>query len=59
MLLVAGCRDGGHDDQAHPPIHPTKSVPLDSLDGDKERELYELVTRHFIACCSRVSQLIA
>ena len=45
-------RDGGQDDQAHPPIHPLKAVPLDSLDSE-ERKIYELVVRHFLASCSR------
>jgi hypothetical protein len=31
------------------------SVPLDSLVNDQERNIYELVTRHFIASCSQVS----
>ncbi|KAF0699846.1 Aste57867_9622 [Aphanomyces stellatus] len=44
-------RAGKHDDQAHPPIHPTKSVPLASL-HDKERKVYEFVVLHFLACCS-------
>ncbi|RHY32587.1 hypothetical protein DYB32_002411, partial [Aphanomyces invadans] len=44
-------RSGKHDDQAHPPIHPTKAVPLASL-HDKERKVYEFVTLHFLACCS-------
>ncbi|KDO34566.1 hypothetical protein SPRG_00629 [Saprolegnia parasitica CBS 223.65] len=45
-------RSGKHDDQAHPPIHPTKCVPLSSLNNDVERRVYELVVRHFLACCS-------
>jgi DNA topoisomerase-3 len=40
-------RDGGHDDKAHPPIHPTKADP--GLSGDEQR-VYELVARHFLAC---------
>lgn len=43
---------GGKDDQAHPPIHPTKSVLLNELTNDEERKVYDLVTRHFLACCS-------
>ena len=46
-------RSGGHDDQAHPPIHPTKSVELASLADRDEQSLYDLVCRHFLACCSR------
>lgn len=45
-------RKGGHDDQAHPPIHPTKMVNSNELQNDNERKIYELVTRHFLACCS-------
>ena len=41
--------DGGHDDGAHPPIHPTKADT--SLAGD-EKTVYEFVVRHFLACCS-------
>eukprot|EP01060_Flectonema_neradi_P014430 TRINITY_DN2110_c2_g1_i7.p1 TRINITY_DN2110_c2_g1~~TRINITY_DN2110_c2_g1_i7.p1 ORF type:complete len:926 (+),score=94.01 TRINITY_DN2110_c2_g1_i7:248-3025(+) len=43
-------RVGRHDDKAHPPIHPTKSGG--HLTGDKKL-LYELVSRHFLACCSK------
>lgn len=46
-------KHGGKDDQAHPPIHPTKCVELNSLDSDEERNIYEMVTRHFLACCSK------
>ena len=41
--------DGGHDDQAHPPIHPTKADA--GLTGD-ERVVYDFVVRHFLAGCS-------
>lgn len=43
----------GQNDEAHPPIHPIKSVPLESLDNENERNIYELVTKHFLACCSK------
>lgn len=46
-------RAGGADDQAHPPIHPTKSVPLASIADETERKVYEFVARHFLACCSQ------
>jgi DNA topoisomerase-3 len=49
-------KNGGHDDQAHPPIHPTKCVELDSLDNADEKAVYELVTRHFLACCAKDGQ---
>ena len=42
-------REGRNDDKAHPPIHPTKLAA--ALVGDRAR-LYELVARHFVACCS-------
>ena len=45
-------RAGGKDDQAHPPIHPTKCVNLQDLQNPDERKVYDLVTRHFLACCS-------
>lgn len=37
---------------AHPPIHPTQYVPLDSIGDVTERRIYEYVVRHFLACCS-------
>ena len=45
-------RHGGKDDQAHPPIHPTKCVNLADLGNDEERKVYDLVARHFLACCA-------
>jgi DNA topoisomerase-3 len=47
-------RNGGHDDKAHPPIHPVK-VATQNNDGlaPDEWRVYELVTRHFLACCSQ------
>lgn len=38
---------------AHPPIHPTKSVELNELANDDERNLYKLVVAHFLASCSK------
>ncbi|CEG40110.1 dna topoisomerase [Plasmopara halstedii] len=46
-------RHGNSDDQAHPPIHPTKCVELNSLSDSNEKKVYEFVTLHFLACCSR------
>lgn len=51
-LLEGGFRQprrGKGDDAAHPAIHPTK--PGTDLQGDEAR-IYELITRHFLACCS-------
>eukprot|EP01138_Halocafeteria_seosinensis_P013245 gb/GECG01013527.1/.p1 GENE.gb/GECG01013527.1/~~gb/GECG01013527.1/.p1 ORF type:complete len:1063 (+),score=86.31 gb/GECG01013527.1/:1-3189(+) len=44
-------RPGQHDDEAHPPIHPTKCATQGQLSG-KEWKLYEFIVRHFLACCS-------
>lgn len=38
---------------AHPPIHPVRAVELAELESDDERGVYELVTRHFLACCAK------
>ncbi|EHB10639.1 DNA topoisomerase 3-alpha [Heterocephalus glaber] len=46
-------RNGNKSDQAHPPIHPTKYTS--NLQGDEQR-LYELIVRHFLACCSQDAQ---
>ncbi|KAL5961638.1 DNA topoisomerase 3-alpha [Taenia solium] len=42
-------RNGRKSDQAHPPIHPLKAGT--NLQGNEAR-LYELITRHFLACLS-------
>ncbi|EFC39978.1 predicted protein [Naegleria gruberi] len=42
---------GKQDDKAHPPIHPLKG-DCNSNDS-KEQALYELIARHFLACCSK------
>ncbi|KAL6046567.1 DNA topoisomerase 3-alpha, variant 2 [Balamuthia mandrillaris] len=47
---------GKHNDNSHPPIHPTKHVNLGSIANNDARRLYELVTRHFLACCSDDAQ---
>lgn len=45
--------DGGHDDKAHPPIHPTKFT--DSFQSSDHSRVYEFVVRHFLACCSSIA----
>ena len=57
-------RAGKGDDHAHPPIHPTKlleRVNAGSIGGgfDASRvfAIYEYITRHFLASCSRDSVL--
>jgi DNA topoisomerase-3 len=44
-------RQGRHDDKAHPPIHPVAYCAPANL-NDKEKRVYEFVTRRFLACCS-------
>ena len=43
---------GKNNDQAHPPIHPTKSIANAQL-GAKEQKVYEFITRRFLACVSK------
>lgn len=43
-------REGKNNDQSHPPIYPTKYT--NTFDKPEERKVYELITRHFLACCS-------
>ncbi|CAL1379749.1 unnamed protein product [Linum trigynum] len=45
--------NGGHDDKAHPPIHPTKYSSGESGWSQDHHKVYELVVRHFLACVSR------
>jgi DNA topoisomerase-3 len=47
-------RNGGHDDGAHPPIHPTRTP--DGLANSDDLRVYEFITRHFLACCSHDGQ---
>ncbi|KAI5673799.1 hypothetical protein M9H77_14163 [Catharanthus roseus] len=44
---------GGHDDKAHPPIHPTKFSAGESSWSQDHHRVYELVVRHFLACISQ------
>ncbi|GLT25089.1 hypothetical protein SLA2020_002420 [Shorea laevis] len=44
---------GGHDDKAHPPIHPTKFSAGEPRWSQDHCRLYELVVRHFLACVSQ------
>ncbi|GKB11849.1 DNA topoisomerase 3-alpha isoform X1 [Tanacetum coccineum] len=45
--------NGKHDDQAHPPIHPTKFSSGESNWREDHRKIYELVVRHYLACVSQ------
>lgn len=44
-------RNGRHNDQAHPPIHPVNYVASSALNAN-ERKVYEFVVRRFLGCCS-------
>ena len=46
-------RAGKNDDNAHPPITPAKAVDPQSINDPTQRKIYELVTKHYLACCSR------
>ncbi|AGO13768.1 AaceriAGL101Cp [[Ashbya] aceris (nom. inval.)] len=46
-------REGKHDDQAHPPIHPVLCAQPDANLSADEKKVYEYVVRHFLACCSQ------
>ncbi|GMR41852.1 hypothetical protein PMAYCL1PPCAC_12047 [Pristionchus mayeri] len=47
----ANPRNGNKSDEAHPPIHPLKHATQANLQP-REWQVYELVVRHFLACCS-------
>jgi len=46
-------RAGQHDDNAHPPITPAKAVDPQSIQDPTQRNVYVLITKHYLACCSR------
>lgn len=46
-------RGGGHDDKAHPPIHPTRCTTGEPDWPPDKKRLYDFVVRHFLACCSK------
>lgn len=43
-------RKGKNNDEAHPPIYPVRYTY--DFTSREEEKLYELITRHYIACCS-------
>ena len=47
-----GPKNGKQDDKAHPPIHPVKGARKEDMSNDEWR-VYELVSRHFLACISK------
>ena len=46
-------RAGRNDDNAHPPITPCKAVDPNTITDPIERNIYKLVVKHYLACCSR------
>ena len=46
-------RAGQHDDQAHPPITPCKAVDPNTINDYNQRQIYILIVKHYLACCSR------
>ncbi|KAI1772366.1 prokaryotic type I DNA topoisomerase [Hypoxylon cercidicola] len=52
-------RQGRNDDKAHPPIHPITYVAPSALNNDREKKIYEFVTRRFLACCSEDAKGVA
>ncbi|CAK9208461.1 unnamed protein product [Sphagnum troendelagicum] len=45
--------NGGHDDKAHPPIHPTRFSEGEANWTNDHKKIYELVVRHYLACVSQ------
>lgn len=46
---------GKKNDEAHPPIHPVKSLTRHEAESDDHWRLYEYIARRFLACCSKSS----
>ncbi|CAD8174816.1 unnamed protein product [Paramecium octaurelia] len=44
---------GNKDDKAHPPIHPVKMMIESEAQNRQEWDVYQLIARHFLACCSK------
>lgn len=44
-------RKGNKNDKAHPPIHPIAHCA--NFENENSRKVYELIARHFMACCSK------
>jgi DNA topoisomerase-3 len=45
-------KQGSQSDQAHSPIHPVKPANRASMNAE-EWKVYDLISRHFLACCSK------
>ncbi|CAJ0577362.1 unnamed protein product, partial [Mesorhabditis spiculigera] len=46
-------RKESQNDGVHPPIHPLRLATRDEFSCEVEWRVYELVARHFLACCSK------
>ncbi|EKX73240.1 DNA topoisomerase III, putative [Theileria equi strain WA] len=46
---------GKKNDEAHPPIHPVKSMTSSEAESPLHWQLYEYITRRFLACCSKAA----
>ncbi|KAK9827312.1 hypothetical protein WJX81_003569 [Elliptochloris bilobata] len=46
-------RPGGNNDQAHPPIHPTRYTQGEGSWPQEKARLYEFIVRSFLATCSK------
>jgi len=46
-------RAGPNDDSAHPPITPCKAVDPQTIPDPSQRDIYTLIVKHYLACCSR------
>ena len=46
-------RAGPNDDAAHPPITPCKAVDPETIADRTQRDIYTLIVKHYLACCSR------
>jgi len=46
-------RAGQNDDKAHPPITPCKAVNPQDISNPTNRDVYILIVKHYLACCSR------
>jgi DNA topoisomerase-3 len=42
-------RAGGHNDKAHPPIHPTRYSSGEQGWTEPKKRLYDFIVRHFLA----------
>ncbi|KAH8741543.1 hypothetical protein FG386_003185 [Cryptosporidium ryanae] len=51
-------RKGNKDDGSHPPIHPVKNLEKKESISNDEWLLYELISRHFLATCSKDAILL-